>query len=74
MVVDDDTYADPSQEFLKSLATSSGDTFPFISDHNSSLYYSAGAEVLLVAPGGEIVAGGEYASDISAEDIESVLP
>ena len=59
------------------MADQTGNEFPWLDDSDSALYnaaYYAGAEVLLVAAGGEIVAAGEYATDISAEDIESVLP
>ena len=44
-----------------------------MADHNSALYYASNHEVLLVAAGGVVVAGGEYTSEISADDIEAVL-
>ncbi len=59
---------------LGALADSIDNVVPIIDDGDMGLYYSASAEIWLVAPGGEIVASGTYASDISAEDIESVLP
>ncbi len=59
---------------LAALGDSVGNIVPFIDDGNSSLYYASSAEILLVAPGGEIVATGTYATDIPAETIESVLP
>jgi hypothetical protein len=47
---------------------------PILDDPDMGLYYAWSSEIMLVAPGGEIIASGTYASDISAEDIESVLP
>ncbi len=59
---------------IGALGDSVGDVVPFLDDPNWDLYYSWSSEIMLVAPGGEIIASGTYASDISAEDIESVLP
>ncbi len=61
---------------LGSLGDSYDNAIPFIDDSDSGLYYSAysaGVEILLVAPGGEVVATGEYASDIPAEEVEALL-
>ncbi len=59
---------------IGALGDSIGDVAPILDDPNMDLYYAWSAEIMLVAPGGEIVAAGTYASDISGEDIESVLP
>ena len=64
---------------IGALGDSVNNEIPIMDDEGSMLYsesayYSSSAfEVLLVAAGGEIVAGGAYATDISDEDIESVL-
>ncbi len=59
---------------IGALGDSIGDIVPILDDPDMGLYYSWSTEIMLVAPGGEIIAAGEYASDISTEDIESVLP
>jgi hypothetical protein len=59
---------------LGGLADSVDNVVPFLDDSDSGLYYASSSEIMLVAPGGEIIAAGTYATDISAEDIESVLP
>ena len=64
---------------IEALGDSIDDEIPVMYDEGSMLYYESAYystsmfEVLLVAAGGEIVAGGAYASDITDEDIESVL-
>jgi len=47
---------------------------PILDDPDMGLYYAWNTEIMLVAPGGEIVAAGTYASDISAAEIQAVLP
>jgi hypothetical protein len=73
-VIDGSAGGEPTKTDLESLASSSGGAFPFIADNGGALYYGGSANIYLVAPGGQIVATGEYASDIPAETIESVLP
>ncbi len=63
-----------SSSTLADLGDSIDNIVPIIDDSNGNLYYASSAEILLVAPGGEIVATGTYATDIPAETIESVLP
>jgi hypothetical protein len=64
---------------ITGLGDSINNVIPVLDDEGAMMYYdsayysNSGFEVLLVAAGGEIVAGGEYASDISDEDYESVL-
>ena len=65
---------DATQAELQSLGDSVGNAFPFVTDAGGGTYTSLGAEILLIAPGGEVVAAGTYASDFDAETIEAVLP
>jgi len=64
---------------IEALGDSIDDEIPIMYDESAMLYYDSAYystslfEVLLVAAGGEIVAGGNYATDISDEDIEAVL-
>jgi len=58
---------------IGSLGDSVDNVVPFLDDPDWNLYYSWSSEIMLVDRGGEIVATGTYASDISAEAIESVL-
>ncbi|MFH1463225.1 MAG: hypothetical protein ABIO70_02455 [Pseudomonadota bacterium] len=60
-------------EDLSGLASSVDNAFAFIQDTGAAMYYSGQANIYLVAPGGQIVATGEYASDIPAETIEQYL-
>jgi hypothetical protein len=72
-VIDGAAGGDATQADLEGLASSAGNGFPFIQDSGGALYYSGGANIYLVAPGGQIVATGEYASDIPVETIEQYL-
>ena len=64
---------------IEALGNSVNNVIPVLDDEGAMMYYDSAYysqslfEVLLVAAGGEIVAGGAYASDISDEDIEAVL-
>jgi hypothetical protein len=73
VVMDGSGGGDPTQEYLGQLADSAGDSYPFIADTSYALYNAHSAEIILVAPGGEVVAGATYASELPVEEIEALL-
>jgi hypothetical protein len=78
-VTDLDATADMFAQYAGDLdGDGEWDEVPVLDDADAGLYYASysggSVGVWLVAPGGELVASGYYASEIAAEDIEAVLP
>ncbi len=74
LVVTSQDGGDPTQEDLQYLADSVDNVIPFVADPGRTYYYRLADEIMLIAPGGEVVAAGTYASDIGDDAIQAVLP